>query len=109
KHFLIVCLLVLTSIGAVAQRAADFDQRQENEIVDLINKERSDRGLPPVRVDLLLTNAARQHTELMIEKHELSHRLAEEPVLRDRIANTGLAFSVAGENFAYDASAQQAH
>lgn len=94
---------------AVAQRAADFDHRQEDEIVDLINKERSDRGLAPVRVDFLLTKAARQHTELMIEKHELSHRLSEEAVLRDRIANTGLAFSVAGENVAYDANAEKAH
>jgi cysteine-rich secretory family protein len=109
KHFLIFCLLLVTPLLAAAQRASDFDYRQESEIIDLINKERSDRGLPPVRIDLLLTNAARLHTQLMIEKHELSHRLSEEPVLRDRIANTGLAFSVAGENVAYDANAQDAH
>ena len=100
---------MLTPLLAIAQRASDFDLQTEDEIVTLINKERTDRGMAPVRIDHLLTNAARQHTQLMIEKHELSHKLSEEPVLRERIADTGLAFSVAGENVAYDANARNAH
>ncbi len=108
KRFLILCLL-FTPLLALAQRASDFDLQAEDEIVTLINKERTERGLAPVRIDNLLTNAARQHTQLMIEQHELSHQLPAEPVLRERIANTGLAFSVAGENVAYDANAQNAH
>ena len=93
----------------MAQRAADFDSPSENEIVSLINQERTQRGMGPVRIDERLTQAARRHTELMVEKHELSHRLAEEQVLRDRLADTGIAFETAGENVAYDTNAQHAH
>ncbi len=108
KRFLILCLL-LTPLCAIAQRASDFDSQAETQIVAFIDKERTDRGLVPVRMDNLLTNAARQHTQLMVEKHELSHQLTAEPVLRERIADTGLPFSTAGENVAYDANPQSVH
>lgn len=108
KRFLIFSLL-WTPLVAMAQRAGDFDAQAENETVELINKERAERGLPPLRMDDRLTQAARRHTEMMIEKHELTHRLADERVLSERLADTGLAFDVAGENVAYDANAQHAH
>jgi hypothetical protein len=106
---LLILTLLLTPALALAQRGTDFDAKAENEIVTLINQERAQRGMGPVRIDDRLTRAARLHTELMIEKHELSHRLIDEPVLSARLADTGVDFEVAGENVAYDATAPHAH
>lgn len=108
KRLLILCLLA-SPLFATAQRPSDFDVQAENELVTLINQERTDRGLPPLRIDDRLTRAARQHTELMLERNELSHRLSDEPVLRDRVAATNIDFDQAGENVAYDANAPSAH
>ena len=79
--------------------------RRRAEIVALINKERAERGMAPVQIDTTLTVAARRHTELMIDHHELTHKLSDEPVLRDRLAEAGAVFDIAGENVAYDWSA----
>lgn len=108
KRFLILCLL-FAPLLAFAARTGDFDSAAENEIVALINKERTERGLKPVHLDERLTKAARLHTEGMIEKHDLTHRLSGEAVLRERVAATGIPFDVAGENVAYDANAHSAH
>ncbi|WP_049761782.1 CAP domain-containing protein [Candidatus Korobacter versatilis] len=108
KRLLILCLLS-APLFAAGQRASDFDPKAEDEIIALINQERTQRGLAPLIKDDRLTRAARVHTQLMVEKHELSHRLAEEPALRERVSVTGISFNAAGENVAYDANVQHAH
>ena len=109
KRILIFCLLASPVFAGVAQHASAYDVEAENQMVALINKERAERGLQPVRIDERLIQAARLHSETMISHHELSHRLPNEPELRDRVAVTGIDFSMAGENVAYDANAQHAH
>ena len=109
KPILIFCLLASPVFAGVAQHASAYDVEAENEMVALINKERTERGLQPVRIDERLIKAARRHSEIMIAHHELSHRLPDEPQLRDRVAATGIDFSGAGENVAYDSNAQHAH
>ena len=106
---LVVFLLFCSPLLATAQHTSDFDSEAEKEIIRLINKERTERGLPALATDERLTRAARTHTELMVKRHELSHRLTDEAVLRERVAVTGLAFDAAGENVAYDANVEHAH
>jgi uncharacterized protein YkwD len=108
KRILIFCLF-FTPLFATAQRAANFDPQAESEFVKLINQERTERGLGPLLMDDRLTLAARRHTELMIGKHELTHKLVDEQVLRDRVALTGIDFEIAGENVAYDADTPHSH
>jgi hypothetical protein len=108
KYFLILCLLV-APLSAVSQRGGEYDTAAEDELVSLINHERSERGLQPLHVDERLTRAARLHTERMLQRHELSHKLSDEAALRERVAATGLDFETAGENVAYDANASHAH
>ena len=109
KRIAIVCLLAAPLFAGVAQRASAYDEEGENAMIALINKERAEQGLQPVHLDERLTHAARLHTEMMIQRHELSHRLEGEGVLRDRLAATAIDFEVAGENVAYDATPQHAH
>jgi uncharacterized protein YkwD len=109
KRLLAIFVVFMAPLCALAQRSSDFDPAGEDQIIALINQERTERGLEPVVKDDSLTRAARLHTQLMVEKHELTHRLSDEPVLRDRVAVTGLAFDAAGENVAYDGSVQHAH
>lgn len=109
KRCLAILVVFLAPLCALAQRSSDFDPAGEDQIIALINQERTQRGLQPVVKDESLTRAARLHTVMMVEKRELTHRLADEPVLRDRVAVTGIAFDAAGENVAYDANVQHAH
>ncbi|HEY3929372.1 MAG TPA: CAP domain-containing protein [Candidatus Koribacter sp.] len=108
KRLLILCLLA-TPAFAVSHRASDFDPQGEEQILQLINKERTERGLGALHLDARLTEAAREHTERMVEHHELTHKLATEPVLSDRVAATGIDFQAAGENVAYDMNVDHAH
>lgn len=106
---LAIFLLLSVPLFATARRGEDFDAQAESQIVALINKERAERGMAPVQVDTTLTVAARRHTELMIDHHELTHKLSDEPVLRDRLAEAGAVFDIAGENVAYDWAPAHAH
>lgn len=108
RRLLIPCLLFVPLL-ALAQRPSALDVDGANDMVTLINQERAQNGLPPLAVDSLLIRAAERHTELMVEKGELTHKLATEPDLRERISTTGLNFEIAGENVAYDANVQHAH
>jgi hypothetical protein len=108
KRFLIF-LLFASPTFAVSARTADYDVQAETEIINLINKERTDRGMGALHLDNGLTIAARRHTDLMIEHHELTHKISDEPVLRNRLADAGAVFDIAGENVAYDWSPQHAH
>src|ERR1022692_270632 len=69
---------------------AQFDQAGEQQLVQLVNQERANRGLPPLAVDQRLTQAARKHTELMAEHKALSHRFDGEPTMDLRFADEDL-------------------
>jgi hypothetical protein len=98
-------LLLLITTAASQQ----FDASAEQRLVQLINQERAHVGLPGLRVNDQLTQAARQHSTLMAKSNQLSHQLRGEPALQKRLAATGLRFSSDAENVAYDYSVQAAH
>ncbi len=81
----------------------------EAQLVQLINQTRSEKGLPPLEVDPRLTEAARQHTLLMVENGTLSHQFPGEPVLLERFDAVKLPADHAAENVAWDTSVIAAH
>ena len=95
----------------VSDAAADsaFDARAAQEILRLINQARTQAGAAPLAFDQALNQAAQAHGQSMLQAGTLSHRLPGEADLQVRLGQTGLRFNRAGENIAYDFSAQHAH
>ena len=78
--------------------SSQFDSAGEAQLVDLINQARAQQGLPPLTPDQRLTDAARKHTELMVQHSALSHEFPGEPAFQIRISNEGLPSDSQGEN-----------
>src|SRR5258708_8693976 len=76
----------------------------ENELLEAANKSRELAGVPPLRVEESLREAARAHARRMVESARLEHQLSGEPSLLERIALvsplSGLKIDRAGENIA---------
>jgi uncharacterized protein YkwD len=84
------------------------DSSAEKELLELANQHRREAGAPPLRMDATLSNAARAHARLMVNRQELSHQFDGEPSLMPRLLDTGLRLDRVGENVAYNASAEKA-
>lgn len=104
KHVIAAVVLVL-SAGAAAQQ---FDAAAERQMAQFTNQERTRAGLPALKVDANLAEAARRHTRLLADHKELSHDFPGEPEMRQRFAATGLRFARAGENVALDSDGAEA-
>lgn len=88
--------------GLIARRSAAQEKIEESARVlfDLANRERTSRGIRPLKWDLALAAAARRHALRMDEEHTLSHQLPGEPDLANREKNAGAMMSAAAENIA---------
>jgi len=95
----------------VAPEAASVghDAAAEQELLDLANAARAHAGLPPLRVDEGIAEAAREHAEELARENQLSHQFAGEPPLKQRLARSPLQLDRTGENVAYDVGVEQAH
>jgi uncharacterized protein YkwD len=94
------------------------DSAAENELLEAANKSRELVGVPPLRMDESLREAARTHARRMVESERLEHQLSGELSLIERIAqvspltrtlNTSLTIDRAGENIAYAPCAPDVH
>lgn len=95
---------------SVQANSTHFDPQAEAELVALLNRARGEYGLPPLRVDQRLTEAARKHSALMAEHSAIAHRFEGEPALPTRISAEGLPFDSVSENVALNnQSAAAAH
>jgi uncharacterized protein YkwD len=74
----------------------------------LANQARAKLGLEPLAWNEALATAAQAHGREMLRRGELSHQFAGEPDLMTRLGTTGAHFNRAGENVAYDYSAEHA-
>jgi len=113
---LVVALALLslpleTHVRPVIQTSsAPFDPQGEAELLALTNQARGEQGLPPLKIDPRLTQAARKHTALMAQRSQMEHQLPGEPPVPIRIANEGLAADATSENIAFsNRSVQEAH
>jgi uncharacterized protein YkwD len=84
------------------------DAAAEQQLLELANQSRREAGAPPLRMDATLSNAARAHARLMVERQQLSHQFDGEPRLMPRLLETGLHLDRVGENVAFNASAEKA-
>ena len=72
----------------------------EAEMLVLVNKERTKRGLSPVKADPALTRVARSHSVDMFARGYFSHYTPERKDPFDRMRKAGVKFLTAGENLA---------
>ena len=89
---------------------ANYDQNAERRLLDLANADRSQAGLPPLKIEDGLVRAARAHAAKMASEKELSHQFSGEPELTQRIAAVStIHLDRSGENVAVADSAEAAH
>ena len=89
-------LIVLVGLPSLGQTT------QEKQLFDELNADRKDAGLPPLKWDERLAEAARQHSKLMANRNQLGHVLQGEPAVAERLAATGIHFNRSGENVGYN-------
>ncbi len=90
--------------NSAAGSSSGEDSAAENELLQAANKSRELAGVPPLRMEERLREAARAHARRMIASQRLEHQLSGEPSLLERIALvsplSGLKIDRAGENIA---------
>jgi uncharacterized protein YkwD len=83
--------------GSSSAASSDEDTAAENELLEAANKSRESAGLPPLRLEESLQEAARAHARRMVASRRLEHRLPGEPALLERIGLV-IAQSVSAQN-----------
>jgi hypothetical protein len=89
--------------------AEDFNSAVEKKMFELVNKERTSRGIPPLTWADKLQQSARKHTLEVAKRKTLSHQFSGEPTVQARIAATGFHFSASAENLASATDAADLH
>src|SRR5215467_3549342 len=94
----------------VSSASASFDVSAERELLKMANADRGRAGLPPLKVDDGLVEAARAHAAKMASQNKLSHQLSGEPSPPERISATStLHLARIAENVALATTAEDAH
>jgi len=75
-----------------------FGLRMERELFASVNQARQAHGLPALRWDPSLAEAARRHAEVMAEHGSVQHGFAGEPSLSARVKQAGAHFKWLAEN-----------
>jgi hypothetical protein len=87
-------MVMLTAILVQAQ------QSPEQQVLELANADRAQQGIPPLKWDPALAQAAGEHAQLMAEQPALSHQYPGEPDLVARAGGAGAHFRSIAENVA---------
>ncbi|SDC82512.1 MULTISPECIES: CAP domain-containing protein [unclassified Candidatus Frackibacter] len=82
---------------------------EEKRMLELLNKERTQRGLEPLEVDIRLVRLARKKSRDMIEKNYFSHKSPTYGLVYDMLRNAGIRYRTAGENLAGNSTITKAH
>jgi uncharacterized protein YkwD len=99
-----------TSSSASSMPSPNYDVEAEQKLLEMANQARAQAGIPPLQLETNITLAARAHADAMAEQQQLSHQFSGEPSLTVRLASTGsLHLDRAGENVAFDVTAEEAH
>jgi len=78
----------------------DADKSFELQVLELINEERTIRGLSPLSFDESLAKVSEAHSEDMAKRGYFSHNTPEGLTPFDRMKNAGISYNTAGENIA---------
>lgn len=82
---------------------------QETELVNLINKERQDRGLAPLAVDEDLSKVAKTKAQDMKDNNYFSHTSPTYGSPFDMMKKFGISYNAAAENIAKNSDVLSAH
>src|SRR5947209_1721686 len=104
----IFCVVSVAAVRSAASKPRNFETSKpptdaatiERELLLLVNRERTQRGLQPLEENAQLHQAAQQQVEMIAKNQKLSHRFPGQPSMSERIAATGVHFDAAGENAA---------
>lgn len=81
----------------------------EVKMLDLVNQERTSRGLQPLKADPEMQKVAREHAKDMFERSYFSHYTPEQKDPFDRMKAHHIRFLTAGENLALARNLTMAH
>ncbi len=70
------------------------------EVIALVNKERSTLGLTPLKTDAKLANVATCHARDMFQNNYFSHTSKDGSTMGQRLKRGGVVYKAAGENIA---------
>jgi len=98
-HLQMAGILALIFVaGAPAQSTLQFDAEAEQQVLSALNQSRAEAGVPALKLDDKLQDAARTHTRLLVQHGALSHQFPGEPPLNQRLRTAGVFFTAAAEN-----------
>jgi Cysteine-rich secretory protein family len=100
----VACFAFLVSISAHAGPS-----QREQQLFDLVNREREKAGLNKLEWSDSLAEAALAHSRLLAENRDLSHQFPGEPALQERVGATRLRFNAVAENVAAAPDVDTAH
>ena len=81
----------------------------EQEMFNLVNKERTSRGIPALKVDPQLVKTARLKSQDMVDKNYFAHQSPTYGSPFDMMKKFGITYKSAGENLAANSSVAAAH
>ncbi len=102
RHLIFLILIIILSFPILLGQVGGVSNfgKIEQEMLELVNKARSEQGNQPLRFHLLLNDAALGHSQKMAAEGQLSHRFPNYKTLPERLMDTGLPFIKSGENVA---------
>jgi uncharacterized protein YkwD len=100
----IACFVFVISIPAHAGPS-----QREQQLFDLVNREREKAGMARLEWNDRLAQAALAHSRLQAENRDLSHQFSGEPILQERVGATTLRFNSVAENVAAAPDVDTAH
>jgi uncharacterized protein YkwD len=98
KSLAIFALALLSTTSNLRAQNENNLTVAEQYLLAAANEARANQGLPPVRLDPVLTEASAFHAHEMADHADISHQFDGEPELATRGANAGAHFSLISEN-----------
>lgn len=83
--------------------------REESQLLDLINRERSQKGLPLLTLDPTLVRLARQKSQDMVENNYFGHESPTYGKVGDMLKAAGVKYRLAAENIGRGSSVATVH
>ena len=102
--FIFLCLILVSRWGLTTTIIRTDPQKlrqTEQQLLELLNGERSKRGLNLLKIDKVLKQLALGHSRKMSREQKLSHDFPGYPSLAERMRKSGLYFTSAGENVSF--------
>ncbi|MFC0469314.1 CAP domain-containing protein [Halalkalibacter kiskunsagensis] len=83
--------------------------QEEQQMIDLVNQERAERGLSPLTINMELTEVARVKAQDMIDNNYFAHQSPTYGSPFDMLSQFGVEYQTAGENLAGNQTVEAAH